>query len=286
MPPPPEPSEITTHPPRAEITRKLVQPPARVYLTLNDRLYIRSRNSLANVVLRIAGRVLTPEGEIVPFSFSHTPATDRSASFASFQLAEGYLLSAVVFPSTAAPTRGQTFVEIGFVRGTGVAGDVVDVLAKDYVAEAEPLAFPGSPIRSSLEGPGAIRSITGADPAAGAEISTAVPTDARWRLTSIRALFTSDATVINRFPSLQLTNGTTVQSVYVNGVAQAASLGLFHDFKNTSNQHSSRNGTVNHVTDFPVLLAAGHVLQTSTLNIQAGDDWGAPQLLVEEWLED
>lgn len=56
-----EPSEITTHPPRAQITRELVQPPARVYLTLNDRLYIRSRNSLASVALRIAGRLLTAD---------------------------------------------------------------------------------------------------------------------------------------------------------------------------------------------------------------------------------
>ena len=34
-----------------------------------------------------------------------------------------------------------------------------------------------------------------------------------------------------------------------------------------------------------LILLAGHRIRTSTSSLQAGDDWGAPQLLVEEWLE-
>lgn len=280
-----EPSEITTHPPRAEITRALVQPPARVYLTLNDRLYIRSRNSLAAVALRIAGRFLTADGEIVPFQFTHTPATDRSASFESFQLAEGYLLSAVVFPSTGAPTRGQTFVEIGFVRGIGAAVDVLDVLAKDYVAEAEPLAFPGSPIRSSLEGPGAIRSITGTDPAAGVEISEAVPTDARWLLHSITATLVNDATVANRNGVLTFDDGTTVfWRADPGSTVGASGTAIF-----TGSGYGERppTNTSNRYWIMPSMpLGAGFRVATLTNNLQAADNWGAPQLLVEEWIED
>jgi hypothetical protein len=32
-------------------------------------------------------------------------------------------------------------------------------------------------------------------------------------------------------------------------------------------------------------LKAGWQIRTTTVNLQAGDNWGAPQLLVEEWLE-
>lgn len=281
-----ESSEITTHPPRAQITRELVQPPARLYLTLNDRLYIRSRNSLASVVLRIAGRVLTPEGEIVPFSFSHTPATDRTASFESFQLAEGYLLSAVVFPTTAAPIRGQTFVEIGFVRGTGGAGDVVDVLAKDYVAEAEPLAFPGSPIRSSLEGPGALRSFTGTNPAAGVEVVETVRTNARWRLRSISFPLVTDANVASRRVHLQFDDGTTsfLDTSTVN--AQAASLTRIYDCTPGPSTPASANLQIYLSIPQDAMLLAGSRIVTSTTNLLAGDDFGAPELQVEEWLED
>ena len=282
----PEPSEITTHPPRAQITSELVQPPSRVYLTVNDRLYIRSRNSLTGVTLRLAGRLLTSDGEIVPFNFEHTPATDRTASLESFQLGEGFLLSAVVFPSVGAPTRGQTFVELGFLRGLDAAASVVDVVAKDYVAENEPVAFPGSPIRSSLEGPGAIRSITGTDPAAGAEILETVPTDARWHLMSLFLIFVTDATVANRNTTLTLDDGAAVYTRVATGATQAAS--------------NTRNYTFAPGLPHAVLLnqaflvplpeqlrqSAGHRIQTVTQTIQAGDDFGAPQLLVEEWLED
>ena len=255
-------------------------------MTIDDQLYIRSRNSLAAVVLRIAGRVLTPDGEIVPFNFEHTPATDRSALLSAFRLAEGFLLSAVVFPSTGAPTRGQTFVELGFLRGIGGAGDVVDVLAKDYVAEAEPLAFPGSPIRSSLEGPGAIRSITGTDPAAAANISETVPTDARWRLHSLLATFVADANVANRRVIFLVGDGSNVYQRSGAVAAQTANISARYNFGPFGMSVQSTAGDQIVASSQGLVLAAGHTLQTTVVNIQAGDNWGAPQLLVEEWLED
>lgn len=279
-------SDITTHPPRAAITRELVQPPSRVYLELDDQLYIRSRNSLAAVVLRIAGRLLDPRGNIVPFNFEHTPATDRSASLEAFKLAEGFLLSVVVFPSAGAPTRGQTFVEIGMLRGIGAATDIVDVLAKDYVAEAEPLAFPGSPIRSSLEGPGAVRSITGTDPAAGAEVSEAVPTDARWKLRAARAALVTDGTAANRVPHLELSDGTTVFSSSAGHAAHTATLTRTYHFALEGQFDSAAIDGQFHNLLPDVLLGAAFVVATNTTAIEAGDNWGAPQLLVEEWIED
>lgn len=281
-----ESSDITTHPPRAAITRERVQPPARVYMTLNDQLYIRSRNALTGVVLRIGGRLLTADGEIVPFQFTHTPATDRSASLEAFQLAEGYLLSCAVFPSTGAPQRGQTFVEIGFLRGIGGAGDIVDVLAKDYVAAREPLAFPGSPIHTSLEGPGAIRSITGSNPAAGVEISETVPTNARWQLRTFRATLTVDATVASRFPQLQITDGAVLVYIARAFDAQTASLARTYNYL----QHGfflNGNALAQHHGLLPVAsLTAATVIATNTSAFQAGDDWAAPTFLVEEWIED
>lgn len=281
-----ESSDITSRPPRADITRKLVQPPARVYMTLDDQLYIRSRNSVSGVVLRIAGRVLTPDGEIVPFNYEHTPATDRSASLEAFRMAEGYLLSAVVFPSVGAPLRGQTFVELGFLRGIAGALDIVDVLAKDYVAEDEPLAFPGSPIRSSLEGPGAILSLTGTDPSAGADISETVPTDARWHFLGMRVVLVTDATVINRFAVLTFDDGATIH--FSTEMETAITANSTIDINVGADVHRS-------VFTFPLLMlatplrfpmGAGHRIQTAFLSLQAGDNFGAPQLLVEEWIED
>ena len=287
MPQDPEPSPLTTRPPLAVLTGELVQPPSRVYLAVDDRLYIRSRNSLAAVTLQVAGRLLRADGSIVPFNFEHVPATDRTASLESFRLAEGFLLSVVVFPSVGAPVRGQTYVEIGLLRGRDANAAVVDVLARDYVAEAEPLAFPGSPIRSSIEGPGRIFSHTGADPAAGAEISETVPTNALWSVLLCRYVLVVDATVASRQSTLRYTDGTNVLVRTRTLSAQTASQTRTHNYFQTWGDNTSSASATEYQAALPNnKLPAGFTIETETENIVAGDNYGAPQFLIEEWIED
>lgn len=286
MPMNPESSEVTTHPPRAQITRELVQPPARVYMTLDDQLYIRSRNSLTGVILRIAGRVLTPDGEIVPFNFEHTPATDRTATIDAFRLAEGYLLSAVVFPSVGAPVRGETFVELGFLRGIGGALDIVDVLAKDYVMARECVAFPGSPIRSSIEGPGNLRSITGTDPSAGSNISETVPTNALWRFISLQVTLVTSANAGSRRAFIHFDDGTL--EFYSNASNIAAGTSETIDVVVGPMGEAPSVSGILHLIPIPEILklSAGFRILTTTTQFDASDNYGAPQLLVEEWIQD
>jgi hypothetical protein len=282
----PQPSEITSRAPLAEFTRALVQPPSRVYLFRDDRLYIRSRNSLAGVVLNVRVRLLRPDGVISYSSFAHIPAADRTVAFEPFNLAEGFLLSAVVFPSAGAPLRGQTFVELGLLRGAGGQGDVVDVLVKDYVAESEPIGFPGSPVVSAVAGAGARRVVAGADPAAGVEWSITVPTDARWRFIALRVLLVNDATVASRVPVFVFDDGA---NEFYNVAAQIALVASQTGSYSIGGGQGSAQSVGTSMTlpapqDF--YLGAGFRIRSNTSNLQAGDNWTAPQALIEEWLED
>ena len=279
-------SEVTSRPPLAKITRELVQPPSRVYLTLDDRLYIRSRNSLAGVELRIAGRLLKPDGWIVPFNFDHTPGTNRSASIERFTMAEGFLLSCIVFPSAGAPSRGQTFAEVGFLRGRADNASVVDVLARDYVSEAEPLAFPGARIRSSVDGRGAIRSITGTDPVAGAEVLEVVPTDAFWRVRSMNVSLVSDATAVARVVRATIDDGSAVYFQSNPEFTQGASLTSEYTMGAFGGGAGLNSAFLRVPLLVDTLMPAAHRIGTDTVSLQAGDNYGAPQLLVEEWIQD
>jgi hypothetical protein len=87
-----------------------------------------------------------------------------------------------------------------------------------------PLAFPGVPIASPLDGGGALRSIAGTTPGAGAEISETVPTGARWELLAFQATFVTSAAAANRVPQLTLDDGTTVYFRLGAALNQAASL--------------------------------------------------------------
>jgi hypothetical protein len=138
-------------------------------------------------------------------------------------------------------------------------------------------------IDGAMEGPGTMKSITGTDPAAGNEIVETVPAGAVWKLQSFRAQLVAASTAANRYPGLRITDGTNQVRNYSNAVAQTASQSITHEFKNVDVEHGSRNGNGNHITDFPIKMLSGYKALTSTQNLQAEDNWGAPQFTVEEW---
>lgn len=255
------------------------------FLSGSDALQVSSWNSLTGVTLTIAGRFRTLDGQDSPFSFASVPATDRTIVSTLRALGDGWLLNVTVFVSAAAPITGQTFVRLQIVRGLASSGIVLGTLAAGYVTAVQPLAWPGSGVKSSLEGQGALRSITGTNPAAGVESTETVPAGARWRLLLYINDFVTDATVSNRLPRLVLDDGASPEWIADAAEVQALSV--------TRNHHAGAGSTrlvvvgSQGVWHLPVdlRLLAAHRIRTLTTNLQAGDNWGAPQLLVEEWLE-
>lgn len=128
--------------------------------------------------------------------------------------------------------------------------------------------------------------ITGADPAAGVEISETVPAGKSWRLMSCQAVLVASATAASRMPALVFDNGTTefIRSGFQGG-AQVA---------NETQRYAWARGYAHHRTDLgdpdlamsplpDIVLGPGFRVRTVTLAIQAGDDWGAPVFYVAEY---
>lgn len=138
-------------------------------------------------------------------------------------------------------------------------------------------------IDGALDGPGSIKSIAGTDPAAGGEVSETVPANAVWRLKSLYASLVTDANVANREVSLSIDDGTNTYSRAFSGQAHPASTtGLY----SVSPVGTRYNRFLLEGTAIPIpsqLSSAGHRFVSITGNLQAGDNYGAPQLLVEEW---
>lgn len=256
------------------------------YLTRDNAVRVTSFNSAAGVSLTIAGQILNDDGRVVPFSFLHVPNTDRTIATSTVRVGEGVLLNAHVFASSGSPRRGQCFVRVQIVQGFSGAVDAIGTVLQGYVTDTAGRAWPGSPIELSTEGRGVIRSITGTDPAAGAEISETVPTNARWQLLAIRFTLVTDATVANRRPNLQIDDGTTelARSTLQNDATAGAT---FHYSYQIGVQALAGAGNYfsAHIVS-RTYLSGGFRIRTATTNLQAGDNFGAPQLLVEEWIED
>lgn len=264
-----------------------IGPPAHaVYVAGDESLRFSVLNAAAGVTVRIAGRFMHRDGRVEPFVERLVPATDRTVSVKTIPLAEGWLLNAQASVSAGTPQIGQTFAILSLVRGRTGAFEELATLAAGPISAVQRIAWPGSVVGSPLEGAGALRTITGATPAAGAEVSETVPTGARWQLVSFRATFAASAVVSNRNLFLQLDDGTTVleqviqfNAVTASGGANAYWMAGFGPVTvNFGNGQMQGIGT-------SAWLAAGHRIRTLTIGIDAADTWTNVRYKVREFLE-
>lgn len=254
-------------------------------LTGADALQVSSWNALASVRLTIRGYTRAIDGRVAPLNETHLANTDRTIRSTVHPLPEGELRALTVFVTGAAPIIGQTFVRLQIIRGLASSGIVLATLAADYVTAVQPLAWPGSPVKRSVEGPGAVRSITGTDQAAGVEVTETVPTGARWRLITARATLTTSATVANREASLVINDGATTLTRLPVGEIETASAAFLYCWGVGLIRGAPSQAGDRLIPIPPAVLLAGYRVETLTANLQGGDDWDTPQLLVEEWLE-
>jgi len=256
------------------------------YVSPDTRLVVRSWNSLSGLVLTVVGRLLDADGKLSTFEFGHTPNTDRSKAESTYTLTTGRLIDVAVTPKSGSPYRGHCYVTLGLARRTAPTTEYYQDLAKGYVTAAGGLIWPGGPYLDSVEGPGLLRSITGTDPAAGVEVIETVPTNARWRLRSLRAVLVTDATVATRTVGIRVDDGATLVLNFPGVTTQAASLARAYNVAEYGFQPSAAGSDIFFYIPFLVSLPQAWRIFTNTTNRQAGDDWGAPQMAVEEWIEE
>jgi len=281
--------DIPTHPTLGSLGPELLPylkgAPA-LYVTGEDRIRIRSFCGLAGVTLTLEARVLRLDGSISPQQEPHITNALRTEVTSTHAIGEGWLQHLNVRATVGTPRRGQCFVIVDLVRGQTGGVTPLGVLLQGYAKDTTGLAWPGMLHSDSADGPGCIRSITGTDPAAGVEVSETVPANARWRLLGVDVALVTDATVANREVVLVLDDGVLPLAEIASGTAQAASLTRRYSFA-VGVQRGA--GAVSTIINAPIpdgFLMGGHRIRTQTTGIVAGDNFGAPQLWVEEWIED
>lgn len=257
-----------------------------VYLTGEDQLRVSVLNAAAAVRAQLSGRLLNTSGEIVAFTHDVLVATDRSVSTLTRSIGEGWLLEASVRAIAGTPLVGQCYAILSIVRGQ--TGNVIDLstLGAGYVTAVQRLAWPGAGCQSSLDGGGALRSISGATPGAGAEISETVPTGARWELIAFSTqLVTSVAAGVRR-PQLTLDDGANVFYRLSHTAGHAANVTFRHQwFAGSPEVAADLNANLTIPLPIGIRLGSGHRIKTVTVNIDVADQWSLVQYLVREWIE-
>lgn len=270
------------------ILNRDIPPPVDRWVSSDDRLHIHIWNSVSGQVVLLQGRLLLTNGDIRQINERITPTSDRAVTTQQIVLLDGYLLSLAITPE-GTTRRGQTFCQLYLARSPFDEAGHMTLLISHYIETGHGAGWPGGTMESSVEGPGFIYLVTGTDPAAGSEVSETVPTNARWKLRGFICTLVTNATAATRNMSTIVDDGSTAffKSRLTGGFSNSQSRTAYFLPGYESTDFTFINNEYALVPLLPdLLLFQGWRVRTSTTNLQAGDNYGAPVLLVEEWIEE
>lgn len=254
--------------------------------TGEDCLELTTWCSVAGVTVNLTGRVRLPDGLVQVFGTTLTTLATRLAKTDVYTIPKGDLLNVVVDIASGSPLPGQVLARVNVRRGLGAAFKRIGTLIRGPVSTNAPRAWPGSPIESSLETEPAVRQILGTTPAAGVNFAETVPTGARWELLALLHSFATDATVTDRRVTLGfLIGGIGIASMLAFNV-QGPTLDWVYTWGPAiEGTTSPTDGRLQAGTPGRMILPALATFGSSTINLQAGDQFSNPRFLVREWLE-
>lgn len=274
---------------------RAIAAPFQFATTGEDSLRLIVINAGIAVRVKVQGRRVDEKGAILPLAHTLTAQADRTPTSQDYPLGIGALVNLSVHAEPVQsglevfeqPVIGQTFVTLQIIRGLSGGTEVLGVLLQGYVTQRQGLGWPGSPIEDSLRGQGVLRQIIGTAPAAGADISESVPTNARWRLVSVFATLQTLAAPGNRLPYIRVEDEPAfVFWRLYSAAAQASGLTRAHQWFIGVNQATAidpvyQQSALPHGT----VLKDGGRFVISAVGMAVDDQWAAPRYIVEEWLE-
>lgn len=265
-----------------------IAPPARRWVTPDDLVVVGIRNSLSGVTVSANVRLWLPEGSFGNFGMTIKPVSDRSLNFFTSPLYYGYAVSAAAYASgSPTPRYGQTFVSLVIARAPSSSFLDNIFFGAGYVAGLAEIGEPQATARLSTDGAGFLQRIAVTTPAAGADWTQTVPTNARWRIRGVRATLTTSAAVANRNIALRILDGAgNVVFTMFGHQGIVASTGNVEDWSPGASTSTQTGNEFYQALATDLQLFSGWVIQTGTQNLQAGDQWSAISLEVEEWIED
>lgn len=266
-----------------------VPPPTQVYVDANDALFTEIWSTDVSPIVIMRYRILNPAGEIIQGQeqFAYTVASRISQQF-QVQLTEGFLLSLELQMDANQPSnrsRGQTRARVFILRGTKFGLFLSQVLIQGMIDAKSYLTWPNGLIEVTAGGQGFIRSVTGTTPGAGAEVNETVPQFTRWGFRTLRVVLATSAAVANRAVKLAVTDGANTLFVIESGFTQVASTTFAYNF-GLIGARALANLALEHAIPFPqITMLQGYKIVTSTVGLQAGDQYSQLQYSVEDWFD-
>lgn len=259
--------------------------PKGVPVDIDDRVLVQVRNSVANLTLNAQVRIQDTNGRIQLISQSIEPNAARTANNFTLNLATGFLLGIAVNSPTTLLRRGQTYVTISLVTGSGNNAIPWMILASDYIENEQAVSWPRGRIKGLTEPPGFFRLVEPANPNAGSEILVTQEANTFWKIHWINYTLVTDTTAGDRHSKIQLGFGTEIILDCHQAQTQAGNLTReYHYYHTVDAVADPVNAIFGQLPIQAPVLSGGTLIQTTTNNLSANDQYQQINILVEEWL--
>lgn len=267
-----------------------VQPPGWLIVDPGDFLTLSHWSSRGDTV-RVKARVLLFDGQITHINQTFAESATRAQVVSRGALPGGFLIAAEAHALNLS-RRGQLYGELTIQRGNEGEESIIQVLSTGYIYTGRNLFWPPGFAEGYTDGPGLLRALTGTDPGVGAEILETVPTNARWRLRAMRIRLVTSGVGGARTVVVIVDDGTGVVGTiplyhFPSPATQAISLTRdywFHSAGQTPTAFTAARITI--PTPEEVMLFQGFRINTFTDALDGADNYAAPQLYLEEWIEE
>jgi len=268
--------------------------PARYRIKEGDKL---RTSTIANTVLTCdtVATILYDDGKtgqlrIPDFAVVDTRTLEDFQSTDSARM-DGWVVDAYAGVK-ANGKRGQCFAQVVIWDGSQFRA----VLCRGYIYALRNISLGEFTEPGPGGGEGFIRTVTGTNPAANAEASDAVPSNAIWKLLSYSIVLVADANAANRTLRFVIDDGAAANRRWVTEDTTAITAGqtrtrvIQRGYKAAMNIGGSGltdTDTIASITDTlpdDLVMVEAYRMRTITPGLQATDNYAAPIFQVEEWL--
>lgn len=265
-----------------------VMPDSAVYVTVDDQLLVTVNAMFNGNVALITARIMQASGVVVPLHFELTSSGNRGSVSKAFPLIEGYLLSVGITSGNTANGLNPFYAAASLTRTPFGVLQSAFPLCAGYLSNILAIGWPAWSPRMDTDGQGFPTTNSGLGitvPGAGAEWIFTVPPFMRVQIKSVSAILTTSAAVANRNVSLVMDDGANIYAAIPSGFSQAASLVDRYTGMDGASAPTLFDGKVCIPIPSTLIMIAGHRLRSLTTGIDAADQWTAPFLMGNIWLD-
>ena len=249
-----------------------------------DELRLGVTTAIASIVVGVSGVLRNANDEDSVFDMRVAATSDRVETVLQQNIGAGHILHCNSYLVSGTNIDRGVFVNARIVRESGAIDLPQLTLFSGYLDGGHQPSFPYGKHHAPLEGPGQVRAITGTNQAADTEITETVPAGAVWRLMGVRFQLVTGAAAAARQVTLIVDDGTNTIWQADGNATQADTLTRNYNFFPWSTLPTAAGTEIFGFIPPNMLLRNAFRIRTSRTNGVAGDNYGAPIMLVEEWM--